>query len=116
MLESSRAGVALAEAEVRAARIDLDYTTVASPIDGITSHEARSEGSLVGTGADESLLTRVTQLDPIYVNFAYPAAEAAAIRRMVEDRTLSAAGNGPLQVTGLMGDGPPPERSTDVGG
>src|SRR3546814_11576695 len=99
MLESSRAGVALAEAEVRAARIDLDYTTVASPIDGITSHEARSEGSLVGTGAEESLLTRVTQLDPIYVNFAYPDAAAAPIPRLVEGRTPATPGTGPMKVT-----------------
>ena len=104
-LETSRAGVALAEAEVRAARINLDYTTVTAPIGGVTSREAVSEGSLVGPGPDSSLLTRITQLDPIYVNFAYPDAEAATVRRMVEAGTLSSNGDGPLQVTVLLADG-----------
>ncbi len=104
-LETSRAGVALAEAEVRAARINLDYTTVTAPIDGVTSREAVSEGSLVGPGPDSSLLTRITQFDPIYVNFAYPDAEAATVRRMIEAGSLSSNGDGPLQVTVVLADG-----------
>ncbi|MET4697459.1 membrane fusion protein (multidrug efflux system) [Constrictibacter sp. MBR-5] len=104
-LETSRAGVALAEAEVRAARINLDYTTVTAPIDGVTSREALSEGSLVGTTADNSLLTRITQLDPIYVNFAYPDAEAAATRRMIDEGTYRTPEDRRLTVRVRLGDG-----------
>jgi len=104
-LETSRAGVALAEAEFRAARINLDYTTVTAPIDGVTSREAVSEGSLVGTTADNSLLTRITQLDPIYVNFAYPDAEAATTRRMLDDGTYRTPKDRRLTVRVRLGDG-----------
>ena len=104
-LETSRAGVALAEAEVREARINLDYTTVTAPIGGVTSREAVSEGSLVGTNADNSLLTRITQLDPIYVNFAYPDAEAATTRRMIDEGKYRTPADRKLTVRVRLGDG-----------
>ncbi len=68
--DEAQAGYAQTKAQLQTARINLGYTTVKSPITGITSREGTSEGSLVM--ADQTLLTRVTQLDPIYVNFAYP--------------------------------------------
>ena len=103
-LETSRAGLALAEAEVRAARINLDYTTVTAPIDGITSREAVSEGSLVGTNADNSLLTRITRLDPLYINFAYPDGEAATTRRMIDEGIYRTPEDRRLTVRVRLGD------------
>jgi membrane fusion protein, multidrug efflux system len=64
-----------AKAALVTAQLNLGYTTVTAPITGITSQEARSEGSLVQAGTDSSLLTKITQLDPVYVHFAYPDAE-----------------------------------------
>lgn len=93
-LEMSRADVALAEAGVKAARIDLNYTTVEAPISGMTGREALSEGSLVGTDSDNSLLTRLTQLDPIYVNFAIPDAEWMRQRALIASgRLISVSGD-----------------------
>lgn len=85
-LENAKAGVALANAEVRAAKLNLDYTSVEAPISGIASKETVSEGSLVGTGAADGLLTRMTQLDPIYVNFSYPDADFMMIRRLKDQQ------------------------------
>ena len=58
-LEEARATLQLAEAEVSAAQINLDYCKVRAPISGITSREQVSEGSLVGPSAN-SLLTSIT--------------------------------------------------------
>lgn len=92
-LELTKANIALAGAEVNAARIDLDYTSVEAPIAGITGREAVSQGSLVGTAAGNSLLTRITRLDPIYVNFAIPDAEWLRQRQLVESgRLISTTG------------------------
>jgi len=63
-LDLARANLAVANSDVEAARIDLGYTKVVAPVSGITSLEVRSEGSLVGPGSADSLLTRITQLDP----------------------------------------------------
>ncbi len=73
--DAAKASVALGQAQVRAAQLDLDYTSVKAPISGVTSQKLVSEGTLIGTGASDSLLTRISQLDPLYVNFSYPDAE-----------------------------------------
>jgi membrane fusion protein, multidrug efflux system len=78
--ESGAASVAATEAALKSAQLDLSYTTVRAPISGLTSREARSEGSLVTAGADSSLLTRIVQSDRLYVQFAAPEAEATGIR------------------------------------
>ena len=70
-------------------QIDLDYTTVEAPISGITSKETVSEGSLMVAGdPSASLLTNITQLDPIYVNFALPDREDARIRQALAEGKL----------------------------
>ncbi len=71
----AQASVDSARAKVREAELNLGYTLVTSPIAGIASKEARSEGSLVATSGDASLLTTVAQLDPLYVNFSYSETE-----------------------------------------
>ena len=57
-----------------------EYTDVRAPISGLTSREVLSEGSLVSTDQASSLLTKIVQVDPLYVEFAVPEAEAAMIR------------------------------------
>ena len=51
-----------------------------APIGGLTSREARSEGSLVTAGSDSSLLTRIVQTDPLYAEFTVPEDEAVLLR------------------------------------
>lgn len=97
-LDLARASVAVAEAEVRAAKIDLDYTQVTAPVSGVTSRETMSEGSLVGTGSADGLLTHITQLDPVYVNFAIPDQEATTYRDAVETGSVAAPADGTLAV------------------
>jgi membrane fusion protein, multidrug efflux system len=78
--EVAQANLAAAESSQRMAQLDLEYTDVRAPIDGLTSREVLSEGSLVKTDQDSSLLTRIVQVDPLYVEFAVPEAEATLIR------------------------------------
>ena len=78
--EVAEANVAAAEAKRRTAELNLGYTEVRAPIGGLTSHEARSEGSLVTAGAESSLLTRIVQTDPAYIEFSLPESDAAVLR------------------------------------
>lgn len=78
--EVAEANTAAAGARLRAARLDLGYTEVRAPISGLTSQEVRSEGSLVEAGDESSLLTRIVQVDPIYIEFSLPETEAALVR------------------------------------
>ncbi len=79
--ELAEAGLALAAAGVASAQLNLDWTRVRAPIAGATGLETLSEGSLISRG---TLLTTVTQTDPIHIRFALPERDAAmqrAVRR-----------------------------------
>jgi membrane fusion protein (multidrug efflux system) len=80
--EAAEARIALAEAGVAQARLELDYTTARAPVDGVTGLESVTEGNLLASGA---LLTTVTQLDPVQVRFAMPAEDAMARQLLAEN-------------------------------
>lgn len=100
--EVAQANVAAARARLRTAELDLGYTEVRAPIGGLTSREVRSEGSLVAAGTESSLLTRIVQTDPIYVEFSVSETEAARVRE-----ALGATDGGP-SVRLLFDDGSEP--------
>lgn len=66
-LGAARASVDAAQAALRTAELNLDYTTVTSPIDGIVGRAQIRVGGLVT--AYSTLLTTVYDTDPMYVNF-----------------------------------------------
>jgi len=104
--EQSKANIEAARAEVQAKQIDLDYTTVKAPISGITSKETVSEGSLMVAGdPNASLLTQITQLDPIYVNFAAPDREVSSVRSGLQSGSLVRDGGQQMSVEIKFGDG-----------
>lgn len=81
--ESASAAAEAAKAALRTAELDLSYTDVRAPIGGVTSREARSEGSLVTAGSDSSLLTHIVQTNQLYVQFSMPESEAESLREAV---------------------------------
>lgn len=68
-LNSVKAAKQSADAKVKEAQLNLDYTRVTAPIPGLTSKQVQSEGSLIRVDAAEPLTT-ISQLNPIYVNFS----------------------------------------------
>jgi membrane fusion protein (multidrug efflux system) len=100
--ELAEAAVASAEAQIQTAKLNLGYTKVTAPIEGITSLDQVSEGSLIST--DSSLLTSITQLDPVYVNFSFSDAEAREIRHLI-DLMKSKGQDQKLRVKLTFGDG-----------
>ena len=79
-LKQAVAAVQLAEARVRQSELNLSYASVNAPIGGITGRAQQSIGSLVTPGTDSSLLTTLTQADPIWVRFALSETEYARLR------------------------------------
>ena len=97
------AEVKSAQARVAEAKLNLDWTRVESPINGVSSRALRSEGTLV-SGPDV-LLTTVTQTDPIYVIFGIPESELLRIRRDVDAKRLQLPADGRFDVTVALADG-----------
>ena len=77
-LRLAEAQIAIAQARLRDAQINLSYTTVNAPIAGLTGRAEKSEGSLVNPA--DGLLTRLTQTDPIWVRFSFSESEQAQLR------------------------------------
>ena len=64
------AGVRAAEAALRVARLNLEWTVVRAPISGRVGRAEITPGNLVQAGAPSpTLLTTIVSLDPIYVYF-----------------------------------------------
>ena len=81
-VDTAEATVKLAQARLAETRLNLSYTTVTAPVTGYASRALKSEGSLVSPGED-SLLTTVSQLDPMYVNFSIAEGERLRISRQI---------------------------------
>lgn len=75
---ASRAAVDSARANVETARLDLDWTKVTSPIAGISGIAIAQIGDLI---APNTVLTTVSQVDPIKVSF--PISEQEYLRYAV---------------------------------
>ena len=83
-LKLSDATLQAAEARVRDAELNLSYTSVVASVSGVSGRAVRSEGSLITAGAD-SLLTGISQVDPIWVRFSLAESDLAKLpqRRLV---------------------------------
>lgn len=81
----AEAALLQAEANVREAELNLSYTTVTAPVSGVSGRFQFSEGALVS--ANNSLLTTVVQLSPIWVRFSFSDNELAQLGgRLTEKR------------------------------
>ena len=89
-LDSAKAAVQMAQAQVDEAQLNLDYTTVTAPVGGLTSLETQSEGSLISATGNDSLLTHITQTDPIYVIFSASEGEISSLINMGEKGLIKA--------------------------
>jgi RND family efflux transporter MFP subunit len=88
--DTAKARLLQAKADTKQAQINLDYTRVAAPFDGIMSARQVSIGELVGSGGTQVLAT-VVQLDPIWVNFSASERDVLHVRDMLQKRGEKAA-------------------------
>ncbi|HET9862952.1 MAG TPA: efflux RND transporter periplasmic adaptor subunit [Steroidobacteraceae bacterium] len=98
------ADVASARAAVEAARINLVYTQVLSPIAGQIGRTLVTEGALVTSGQQGALAT-VQQLDPIYVDIAQSSTEILRLQRQLADGELVKDDKDQAEVTLTLEDG-----------
>lgn len=92
-----------ARARLLQARLDLEYTRVESPLGGIASRSQRSEGTLVS--GPQVLLTTVTQVDPIWVNFGVPDNEQLRLQSEAQAGRLLLPKDGRFEVSVRLADG-----------
>ncbi len=109
----ARASLKAAQAKLAEVELNLGYTRVTAPVAGLSSRAMKSEGSLVT--ANETLLTVISQVDPIWVPFNVSENERLAIDASVAAGRLMLPKDNGYEVTVRLADGtvfPRPGRIT----
>jgi multidrug efflux system membrane fusion protein len=109
-LDQDRAAVEEADARLKASKastevykLNVDYCRVTSPIDGQVSRYYLTVGNLVNQ--DQTLLTTVVSVDPIYVYFDMDEPTLLSLRRAVNEGRIKRPQNGSIPVLmGLQGE------------
>jgi RND family efflux transporter MFP subunit len=87
-VRSARAALAAAQARVQSRALDVEFTRVRAPISGRISDRRIDPGNLVG--ANETMLTTINALDPIYFTFDVP--ESLFLKAARQRQTGESAG------------------------
>ena len=109
VIVSARAQVQAAQAEVRTAELNLGFTRIVSPIDGIAGIAKAQVGDLVSPAGDA--LTTVSTVDPIKVYFTLSEQEYLVFTRRSPTPQGWDAANRSLELELVLADGTTyPER------
>lgn len=101
---TAAADVALAQAALDEAEINLGYTEVRAPISGVIGGALVTEGALVNADSGDPLAT-IQQIDPVYADFTQPAGDMLSIRREIAAGRLDAPPADAAKVELVFDDG-----------
>jgi membrane fusion protein (multidrug efflux system) len=104
-VKSAEAAVYEAKSRLEKAELDLGYTTIKSPVDGISSRSLMREGAYLTPMGPTSQLTYVAKLDPIWINFSVSQNEMATNQQEVAKGRLSVPKNMNYDVEVELSDG-----------
>jgi RND family efflux transporter MFP subunit len=88
---SAAAQLLSAQAQVSIDEVNLGYTEVRAPFDGIVGKHLIDPGNVVGGDAQQSALAEITQLDPIYVVANLSEQQVLQIRKNLGQHRLTLA-------------------------
>ncbi len=103
-LAQADADVALQQAALDEARINLEYTEVRAPITGIIGGALVTEGALVTADGTQNLAL-IQQIDPAYADFTQSAQDMMALKRAVADGKLASPAPDQASVRLVFDDG-----------
>jgi multidrug efflux system membrane fusion protein len=110
-VEEATARIKAYEASLEIFKLNLSYTKVTSPIDGQVSRYYLTPGNLVIQ--DQTLLTTVVSLDPMYVYFELDEPTLLKIRRAINEGKIKRSQDGRYPIwMGLQGEDLYPHQGT----
>jgi len=101
--EQAEASVEQAKAQLTQAQLNLSYTTITTPVGGVSSYAQQPDGTYLSPS--NSQLTTVAVLSPMYVNFSVSENTFQTLRDNVAKGILKPAANGKYQVEIVLVDG-----------
>lgn len=104
----AEADVAVSEADLETAQINLDYTTIKAPIDGQIGTSSVSSGSLV-TAAQSNVLATIRQLDTVYVDLTESSGNLLKFRKELQEGAVRSVAGGEEKIEAklTLADGTP---------
>jgi multidrug efflux system membrane fusion protein len=106
--EEAKATVGVYLAALARAKLDLDFTQVSAPISGRLSRRMVDPGNLVK--ADETILTSIVSLDPMYAYFDIDERTLLKLRRLVAEGKIKSRADGAV-IPVLIGLSDEPEAN-----
>lgn len=88
------AQVSAAQANADAAKLDVDFTTIVAPIDGVLGRNYPSIGALVRQ--DDTLLATIVSQDPIYAYFEVDELTMLRVGRLINEGKIESHNNGAI--------------------
>jgi membrane fusion protein, multidrug efflux system len=101
--KTTRAAVLTAQGSVRQAELNLSYTTITTPLVGLSSFAKIQEGAYIN--ASNNLLTTVSQIDPMWVNFSVSENQILRLREAVGKAQIRLPDKGNFTVELVLADG-----------
>ncbi len=101
--QKSRAAVIASQGQVQTATLNLGYTTIVSPLTGLSSYAKVQEGTYIS--ASNNFLTTVAQLDPIWVNFSISENETLRYRDEAQRGLLRLPADNKFEIEVTLADG-----------
>jgi RND family efflux transporter MFP subunit len=106
---TAKADLDRAQAFLRQAQLDVEFTQIKSPLSGRISRKLVSEGNLIN--ANETILTNVLSLDPIQFYFDVDERSYLAYSRQTQGGTRTSTGEAANEVTLTLTDERQGERT-----
>lgn len=100
--EQAKANVSQAKADVTQAELNLSYTVITSPVDGISGMAIPSVGTYID--ASNSKMTTVATLSPMWINFSVSENQRQSQTEAMAKGLLRAPSNGIYEAEILLGN------------
>ena len=103
-LQQAQADLRSAQAALATARINLEHTRITSPIGGRVETSTVTPGALL-TANQDTVLTTVQQLDPIYVDIPQSSTEVLQLKQALQSGKLERVGDNEVRLRLQLEDG-----------
>jgi membrane fusion protein (multidrug efflux system) len=101
---AAEAAVESAKASVRTAQLNLDYTTIKSPINGLSTLSNFRQGALIMPGQN-GLLTTVSVIDPIWIKFNVSSNDMQKMANEAKQKRIQLPKGLSFEVEVILADG-----------
>jgi membrane fusion protein (multidrug efflux system) len=105
--ESATAAVYYAQAKMKEAELNLGYTSIRSPVTGLSGRSLQRQGAYINSTAESAKLTYVAAVDPIWVTFSVSQNQLAKWRELMANGMVVPPPKQNFTVNIILSDGKP---------